>query len=74
MRRASYGRMPLAVAAMAAIAAVAQLPAGRAQEGQCASTASSDGAGLFGLAECPCLVQDAPNGYMAAVPDDLPTA
>ena len=31
------------------------------------------GVELYGLPDCPCLIQDAPNGYLAAAPDDVPT-
>ncbi len=29
------------------------------------------GVALYGQANCPCLVEDAPNGYLAAAPDDV---
>ena len=64
-------RVHLATALMAAILSAV----GRAQDGQCTRTGEDSEAGvnLFGLPNCPCLVQDAPNGFMAAAPD-IPTA
>ena len=68
------GRARLAGVAVATVALTC-LPSGLAQEGECSRTGddTESGVSLFGLPNCPCLVQDAPNGYLAAAPD-LPTA
>ena len=47
-------------------------PAPRRLQQEEAAAANTTNVTLYGLPDCPCLVQDAPNGYLAAAPDGVP--
>ena len=47
-------------------------PAPRRLQQEQEAAANVSNATLYGLPDCPCLVRDAPNGYLAAAPDDVP--